>query len=190
MKDPEIRQLLKSTKLKHFLTDGSSRVVEEMKLPAASARIDIAAINGHLHGFEIKSASDTLNRLPSQMEAYTKVFDYVHIVTEGKYYDKILAMTPSWVGVYTCRDVNGTPSLKSIRKAKRNMSQEAFYLAKLLWREEIFAVLQAYAVPHKKAERNWLLCEALAKHLPVQKLALEVRTALKNRPASWLGNLQ
>jgi hypothetical protein len=45
-----------------------------------SARTDIAVINGSLHAFEIKSDSDSLDRLPSQIEAYQGVFEYITLV--------------------------------------------------------------------------------------------------------------
>src|SRR5690606_8431363 len=116
MKDPCIRQLLRETELSHYLNDADSKVVEELELPVAGARIDMAVINGSLHGFEIKSASDTLQRLPGQIEAYTKVFDYLSIVTEVKYENKILDFVPSWIGIYVCQDKKGIKSISRVRE--------------------------------------------------------------------------
>jgi len=188
MRDPHIRQLLRNTKLQQYMNDGASRIVEEMKLPAIYARIDIAVINGHLHGFEIKSASDTLQRLPGQIEAYSKIFDYLYIVTEGKYYNKILESTPKWIGVYVCEEKNGTQKVKRVRVAKKNKGREAFYIAKLLWREEIVDILEEYKIPYRKKDRNWLLCETLASSMEIEKLSEIVRHNLKNRPQKWLNS--
>lgn len=181
MKDPCIRMLLKDTELKHYIEDLESKIVEELSLPVAKARIDIAVINGSLHGYEIKSASDTLNRLPGQVEAYTKVFDYLSIVTEGKYADKILEFIPEWVGVMLCSDTDGTKSIIELRKPSKNQNREGIYIAKLLWRDELIECLNLNSIKFRKKDRNWLLCEALANNLDVDFLSSLVREKLKNR---------
>ena len=182
MRDATIRQLLKDTELLQYKNDGSSIIVEEMTIPAAKARIDMAVINGHLHGFEIKSASDTLQRLPGQIEAYTKVFDYLHIVTEGKYHEKILSSVPSWIGIYVCCDKSN--AIKQIRPASLNNSKSGFYLAKLLWRQEIIEVLTEQKIKFRKKDRNWILCELIAQTIDTVSLSAIVREKLKAR-AEW-----
>lgn len=189
MKDPCIRQLLRETRLAKYISDPQSRIVEEMELPAASARIDMAVINGHLHGYEIKSASDTLNRLPGQIEAYTKVFDYISVVTEGKYYNKILEIVPSWIGVYLCYNKNGQNNIKVIRSPKLNKSKEPFFLAYLLWKDELLALLKEKGIPHRKKDRNWLLAEAVASKINTPELSKIVRGILKQR-SNWKEPLQ
>ena len=52
-------------------------IIEELGVNHGSARADIAAVNGILHCYEIKSDRDTLLRLPGQIKAYNAVFDQV-----------------------------------------------------------------------------------------------------------------
>lgn len=184
MKDPCIRDLLSETELHYFLNDQNSRVVHELNLPVAKARIDIAVINGSLHGYEIKSASDTLKRLPSQIEAYTKVFDYLSIVTESKYYETILKLTPKWIGVLVCDEKKGLKTIKQVRKPKLNKNKESFFLGKLLWREELIDVLNEYQISFRKKDRNWILCETLAENLDLNTISFIVRDKLKQR-VNW-----
>lgn len=181
MKDPCIRKLIKDKQLFSFLSDSTSKVVEEFSLPVAKARIDIAVINGSLHGYEIKSASDTLQRLPSQIEAYTKVFDYLSIVTENKYHERIVESIPSWIGIIVCNDKNGIQTIKQIRKPKLNKNKEGVFIAKLLWREELIDILNAHRIPYRKKDRNWLLCETLSSNLDIKTLSSIVREKLKGR---------
>lgn len=183
MKDPCIRQLLKQTELQHFLNDADSKVVDELSLPVAKARIDIAVINGALHGYEIKSASDTLQRLPSQIEAYAKVFDYISVVTELKYHTRIAELLPRWVGIIVCNEKAGHKTTKIVRKPKPNKNKQAFFIAKLLWREELIEVLEEYQLPFRKKDRNWILCEVLSANLNLQLLSCVVREKLKKRTA-------
>ena len=176
MKDPQIRQLLKHTELSKY-NDGHSKIVHELRLPVAKARIDIAVLNGHMHGYEIKSAADTLIRLPSQIEAYAKVFDFVTVVTEDKYVKK-LSFLPEYVGISICIDES---TLVVERPALPNTEREGFYIAKLLWRHELTVLLEKFEIAFCKLDRNWLLCEALAKNVNVDNLSDEVREVIKKR---------
>jgi hypothetical protein len=178
VKDFQIREVLRKTELQQYFTDGNSKVVEEMKIPAAAARIDLAVINGWFHGYEIKGASDTLQRLPNQLVAYSLVFDYLTVITEEKHYGKICVAAPHWVRVVTC---SREGKLAVVREGERNENQSGFHIAKLLWREELLSVLSDLAIPHKKKERNWLLCEAMANALPLNVLCKVVRDKLKDR---------
>jgi hypothetical protein len=56
------------------------RIIEELGVVHGKSRIDIAVINGLMHGYEIKSDKDTLQRLPEQMNMYNSVFNKVTLV--------------------------------------------------------------------------------------------------------------
>src|SRR5258706_11027427 len=77
--DALIRKAL-LVRLSHQYPSTKYRIVPELGLWHGAARIDIAVVNGILHGFEIKSDRDTLSRLDVQMPAYNSVFDKVTLV--------------------------------------------------------------------------------------------------------------
>ena len=183
MRDFEIRQVLKRTELSGYLTDGTSKVVEELNLWTTGARIDIAVINGNLHGYEIKSASDTLQRLPNQLEAYGKIFDYLSVVTENKHYGKVYELLPKWVGLYVCNE-KSINSIVEIRPPTFNSNKSGFHLAKLLWRDELISVLTEHNISFRKRDRNWILCEVLSDKIEMLKLSDIVRSKLKCR-VNW-----
>ena len=179
MKDFQIRQLLNRTELLKYHNDNESRVVEELDIVVAKARIDIAVINGSFHGYEIKGASDTLLRLPNQLIAYSYIFDYLTIITEEKYHKKVQDLVPDWVAVYTCSKKSDQLVIK--KEGSLNPHKNGFHLAQLLWREELFQVLDEFKIQYKKKYRNWILCEILSIHFDVNHLSDVVRTILKNR---------
>jgi hypothetical protein len=183
MRDIDIRPILRSTLLKKYYEDSASKVVEEMKIPAANARIDLAVINGSLHGYEIKSASDTLVRLPNQLISYAYIFDYLTIVTEDKYYQKIIEIVPTWVGISLCSVNKGQSKIRTVRKPKKNPDRNGFYIAKLLWHNELEDVLMANEIKFKKKSRNWVLCNTLASNMDISKLSSAVREKIKKREA-------
>lgn len=184
MRDFDIRILLKKTELSPYFNDGNSKVVEELNLWATGARIDLAVINGHFHGYEIKSAIDTLQRLPNQIEAYSKVFDYLSVVTENNHYGKVYDLLPKWVGLYVCSEKDNERNITEIRKPALNKITNGFFVAKLLWREELIELLREEKIPFRMKDRNWILCKTLSENIEVFKLSEKVRIKLKERP-NW-----
>ncbi|HVI87017.1 MAG TPA: sce7726 family protein [Dongiaceae bacterium] len=52
-------------------------ITAEFSLGSSGVRADLVAFDEETTGFEIKTARDTLRRLPSQMEAYARYFNHV-----------------------------------------------------------------------------------------------------------------
>lgn len=177
LKDADIR-----TPLHRWLTHANShdaRILHELKMPRPSARIDIAVVNGHLCGFEIKSDRDTLRRLPQQIRGFNSVFEKIFIVTTEKHRASVLDAVPSWWGIVVCQDFNG---FKVHRRAKINRNIIPSSLVYLLTNDEIIKFLNEVD-PHGVSGK---LCKAelvdlAQKRLGIRALARYVREALKNR---------
>ena len=80
IKDIDIRQVLLKKLSAEYRYDPDTIIIEELGLCQGEARIDLALVNGFIHGYEIKSERDTLERLPSQIEIYCRTLDTVTIV--------------------------------------------------------------------------------------------------------------
>lgn len=141
--DSHIRELLlhKFLKTKAYINDPSTKVIHEMDVCFGMSRIDIAIINGKIHGYEIKSEQDTLERLPSQIKDYNKVFDTVTLVIGENHLDKAIEMVPDWWGIYyVCKEKN-KPILRRKRQHKTNKGVDMFSLTQLLWKDELLDLL-------------------------------------------------
>jgi hypothetical protein len=188
MREIDVRKALLAKLYSRFLDDSSTRIVEEMGIWSGSVRIDVAVINGQLHGYELKSAQDTLDRLPYQAELYSQVFDRVTLVIADKHLPSAQCMIPSWWGImraFVGRD--GAIRLRRVRGAKRNPDLIALQLARLLWRSELLQALEEHSIArgYRRAALEQM-AERLACRLPLRTLRLEVRQALKSRQG-WLG---
>jgi hypothetical protein len=171
--------------------DDHTRIVEEMGVWSGSVRIDIAVINGELHGFELKSARDTLDRLPKQAALYNEVFDRVTLVVASKHADKATAAVPTWWGICVA---DGSPDtdvrLCHARASETNPDLKPIQLARLLWRAEAIEILTAKnLVRGFRSKSAEILAERLATFLSKDELRFEVRSALKRRN-NWLGQLR
>jgi hypothetical protein len=90
----------------------------------------VAVINGSLHAFEIKSDSDTLDRLPYQIEAYKGVFEYVTLVCGSRLLKRACSYVPDW-GVQKA-EYRGQVILRKIKAPKLNPCQKPLALAGML----------------------------------------------------------
>lgn len=147
-------------------------------------RADIAVINGHMTGFELKSASDNLKRLPRQVEYYSKVLDYCNLVVAENHLKAAFDDLPDFWGVYVAKTSQfGGTYIREIRKAKINrFGIDRYCLVQLLWREEALHILSEngldYGVRSKPRPYVW---RRLADSFTINELRKLVRMQIKSR---------
>jgi hypothetical protein len=179
--DHQIRRLLKAHLAERITAE--DLLLDEFQLAFGAVRADLALVNGHLEGFEIKAGKDTLTRLPHQIDAYSKVFEFSWVVTTKYHLHDVRRLVPKEWGLLVAH-TDGT-TLKPVRAAKRNTRRDANHLARLLWRGELMAKLDELgASKGLKSKPKIALYAALAASLPVAELAEYVRACLKTR-AGW-----
>ena len=142
MRDQDIRQILINELTAKFRNHKNTILVQELGLFQGKSRIDIAVINGSLYGYEIKSDSDNLLRLDNQLQAYSKVFDYLTLVVGSSHYTEIKKNIPAWCGLYIAKFSSNQIELKKIRSPKKNILVDAQAIVQLLWREEALNILK------------------------------------------------
>jgi len=188
MRDADVRSAVLADLGAKYAGDCDTRIVEEMGIWSGSVRIDVAVINGRLHGYELKSARDNLDRLDRQVELYRQVFDRVTLVTADKHVYKAYSKIPEWWGIsIAALSSNGKISVRESRAARRNPELVPIQVARLLWRDEALAILERCGLDkgYRSANADELALR-LVEFIPVTTLRREVRTALKSR-AGWLG---
>ncbi|WP_256761616.1 sce7726 family protein [Cohnella sp. WQ 127256] len=182
-RDIDIRVCLHSILRREHVNEPDTLILDELGLCQGDARIDVAVVNGAINGFEIKSESDTLERLPRQSQIYNKIFDTVTILTANRYIDGIIEMTPEWWGITRAEmDEDGVVNFISVREPKQNNEIDCFALSQLLWKDEALRILKERGLQKGllSKPRN-VLWDALANNLPLNELQDEVRKTLKAR---------
>ncbi len=141
--DRVIRVALKEELANLHSTDHKVRILEEWGVQHGVARIDIAVVNGILHGYEIKSDLDTLDRLPEQIKIYNSVFNEVTLVVGKNHLFEAMNMVPDWWGI-TLAKMNSENSVtfNCIRESGKNLNQDRVAIASLLWRDEALELLE------------------------------------------------
>lgn len=185
MHDLDVRRALHETVLAHHRADPNTLVLDELGLNWGAIRVDVAVVNGSIHGYEIKSDSDTLDRLPEQAAMYGRVLDRVTLVA-GRHLAAAERQVPHWWGLCEAAEVApGQVKLRSVRRARTNRNLDLEAVAMLLWRDEALAILEETGcAAGLRGKPRRALYAALVDRLTASRLRSKVRQALKQRP-SW-----
>lgn len=190
MKDSDIREVMLLTLDQEYKNDPDTIIIEELGLCQGEARVDIAVVNGSIHGFEIKSNQDTLKRLAGQAAIYNRVLDSITLVVGSEHLDEALKIIPKWWGVVVAKEQFGGVCLRKKRKGKLNPGPDPLAVTQLLWREEALEVLKKYNLHQGLISKpRTILWKKLVEHLPTDELMTLVRDFLKSR-GNWRSGYQ
>lgn len=182
MRDLDVRNALwRDLRKEH--PDPDTRLLDELGLEHGEVRVDVAVINGELHGYEIKSERDTLERLPHQLKAYSAALDRATVVVGRNHLDKVSALVPSWWGLSVAvMDADKQVRIEIIRPPETNPSPDALSIVRLLWRDEALALLERLGeAKGLRSKPRLALYKKLVEVLALKELRFEVRSQLKSR---------
>lgn len=191
MNETELRSAVKRKVLARYVNDPDTRILHELGLRHGAARIDIAVVNGIVHGFELKSDLDNLRRLPNQIKVYSSVLDKVTLVVGSRHAKEAERMVPQWWGIKVAVvGARGGFDFADIRRAAKNPLQDTVAVCRLLWREEALTLLdelgQARPLWHKPRA---LIYARLAEVAGLELVLERVRRQLKSR-IDWRSDSQ
>ena len=189
MLDADVRRALHAALIElHRDELDSTMFVDEFDL-CGRARCDVAVVNGAVSGYELKSASDSLRRLPGQVETYSQVLDFATLVVAESHAEHAAGLLPEWWGYIVAAWEDDRVALQSRRRAMPNPSPDPGSIALLLWRDEVLSELKERGLD--RGRRSWpraRLGNALAAELELDDLRSVIRTRLKAREG-WRSGL-
>src|SRR5262249_2771164 len=180
--DSGIRPGLRSwLRLKHA-DESDTVLIEELGLCRGRVRVDVAVVNGLLHGYEIKSDRDSLRRLAGQVEVYGKVLDRATLVIGEHHLTEGLKIVPTWWGVLYVYATTKRLRFKTVRRARNNPRRDPHSLVELLWLDHAMALLQERnAARGVRGKPRHVVWDRVCCHFGVDEIAAVVRTRLKAR---------
>lgn len=184
--ESKIRTALKNRYLRHHVNRDDVLIIDELGLVHSRSRVDLAVFNGYLHGYEIKSASDTLDRLPRQIAIYSDALQKLTLIVASRHLEPAAAIVPDWCGLTeVVEGPRGGITFATHRRALLNPDIDPFMLAHLLWRPEAQHLLRLRGASNAdlNAPRKQLY-RTLADEVPVRELAPAIKVALASR-TSW-----
>jgi hypothetical protein len=182
-KDTDIRIALHAKRLRRVKAQPDTLVIDELGLVHAKSRIDVAVINGCIHGYEIKSAKDTLDRFATQIDIYRQTLQKLTIVAAPKHVAGIMSHAPAWCGVIAAEQgPRGGISFHVLRIAAANPEIDPVMMAHLLWRDEVIELLdQAGYAPKELRRPRKQLYEMLCETMTLREITASIRAFMVQR---------
>ena len=182
-KDTDIRIALHAKRLRRVKAQPDTIVIDELGLAHAKSRIDVAVINGCIHGYEIKSAKDTLDRFATQIDIYRQTLQKLTIVAAPKHVAGIMNHAPEWCGVVAAEQgPRGGISFHVLRNAAANPEIDPVMMAHLLWRDEVIELLyQAGYAPKELRRPRKQLYEMLCEAMNLREITASIRAFMVQR---------
>lgn len=183
MNDGDIRKVLRDSLSRRYSDDSNTIIIEELGLNNGSSRVDIAVVNGMIHGIEIKSDKDSLERLPEQVRIYNSVLDRITLVVGYRLAGMAIKMIPEWWGVKLAeQSSNGKVRLNEARSPKNNPQQNKLSVVKLLWRKEALELLEEMtSVNGMRSKPRKVIYSKIAEIADLDTILSRVRYQLRNR---------
>lgn len=178
--DAEIRPALRQHLLRRHAGETDTILIEELGLRRGHVRVDLAVVNGSLHGFEIKSDRDSLRRLARQVDLYSQVLDRATLVVGERFAPLATSMVPAWWGVVRVSSKPRGLQFTTIRRSKLNPRRDARVLAELLWSAQALALLEQRGTARgMRGKPRRVLWDRVCECVPVDEIAAAVRSRLK-----------
>ena len=182
LRDSDIRPVLRSRLSATHAGDPETVFIEELGLCRGKVRIDLAAVNGILHGYEIKSDRDSLRRLVGQVEVYSKVLDRATLVVGRRHLHQTLNLVPSWWEILRIDSNIPDPRIRSVRRGRKNPNRDPRSLVELLWLDESISLLERIGAANGvKGKPRRFVWDRICELFDIDQIAEAVRACLKGR---------
>lgn len=186
MRDIDVRLALRGWVANQFRAEPGTLIIEELGILNGHYRIDLGVVNGMLHGYEIKSDADTLERLPSQCSAYGGVFDRLFLVVGPRHLERAEELVPHWWGILeAAHDDDSRVGLRERRGAQANPGVNAIAVARLLWKNELIMLLEECGLKGVRSKPLPQLHRMIAETMALEALKQKTRDVIKQRPEHW-----
>lgn len=181
--DREIRAAFHKKNLKRYHDSANTLVIDELGIAHGKARVDIAVLNGFVHGYEIKSSKDTLNRLSGQFDIYKKSLEKITIIASENHMTYLEQCAPTWCGlILASKGQKQAIHFTNIRSAKLNPEIDTFHLAHLLWKKEaVKLLLRLGEEPEKLNCSRSALYSKLSLKLSSRELSKKIKDSFTER---------
>lgn len=182
--DPEIRAALLARLQCCHDDEKDVAFLHELGLCRGQVFVDLAVVNGTLHGYEIKSDRDSLRRLAGQAEFYGRVLDRATLVVGSRHVAEAEDAVPTWWGILVADPFDEGIRFRERRRGRKNPSRDCRALAELLWLDFALEMLAARdSIRGYRRKPRHQVWDRVCELYDLDEVADAVRTLLKARQA-------
>lgn len=144
-----------------------------------TGRVDVLAVGDVLHCFEIKSDTDSLGRVQSQVDSFSRYCEALTFVGGPRLAIKLLNELPLWCGVWLAHRTPRGVVLTILRVAKTNPRADARATLHILSTVELRQLSRLLGQPRPKSKLHAV--DSLAPTLPLATIRRHVTASIKQR---------
>ena len=135
-------------------------VLEELHVHNGRAIADVVTLHSEAHCYEIKGATDRIERITAQGVYYNAAFRRITLVTTECNLKRARKLAPRFWGILVAIEDDGAVRFRHVRAAQLNPKFEKQSAAMTLWKSEMLELV-SHAGAERKSRR--LLAELIAK---------------------------
>lgn len=174
LNDARIREAL----LRKLARQKPRAVLEELHVHNGSAIADVVTLHSEAHCYEIKGATDRIERITVQGSFYNRVFRRITLVTTECNQRRARQLAPRFWGIIVAIEDEGSVRFRHVRAAKLNPRFEKQSAAMTLWKSEM---LELVTGPGSERKPRRLLAELIAETRRELELSMSICDLLIGR---------
>jgi hypothetical protein len=116
-------------------------VLQELHVHNGRAIADVVTLHSEAHCYEIKGATDRIERISVQSTYYNVAFRRITLVTTGCKLGRALKLAPSFWGIMVALSDGDTIRFRHVRAARRSPHFEKQTAAMTLWKSEMLELV-------------------------------------------------
>jgi hypothetical protein len=163
-------------------SNADDKIINEFGI--GDSRADMLVVkHDHMDGYEIKSDTDTLIRLPRQVVDYGRICRHCTLVVAPSHLQAALGIVPDYWGIIQAvPHDDGHTSLESLRPCGVSTDLDAYWMLTMIWRDEALRILESLGMDKGvRSKPRTMMWERLASRLSLQQVEDTVATTIRNR---------
>ena len=174
--------------IEHVLNKGvlgsGDVLINELTVDGMRNRTDLVLVNGSMHAIEIKTNSDSLNRLGEQIIAFKRHFDKLTVACGQRHLEKLQFDLPEDIGLWLVDEKS--KKVKIIRRGRKNEVRDPLDFWSFIPVRDIACFLRDCSIKLHGYLGRKALCDIARKHVPLRKMRqFALQFAKKRYGVKW-----
>lgn len=156
------------------------RFLEEIQTGRSRADV-VMVLPDRICGIEIKSDADGYSRLKTQVKDYDMRYDENYLVVGSTHAWHAEEHVPAHWGIISVELINENVDFRKIRDAGINPNLNFESKMRILWKRELFGILEKNNMPKYRQKGKWFIIEKILNKVDLEALNIQICEELFER---------
>jgi hypothetical protein len=160
-------------------------VLQELHVHNGKAIADVVTLHSEAHCYEIKGATDRIERIAAQGVYYNAAFRRITLVTTECNLRRALRLVPRFWGIMVAIADGIVVRFRHVRAARLNPNFEKQWAAMTLWKSEMLELVEAVGAERKPRRLLAQLIAETRREVELSRIICDLLTSRCFRPQSF-----